>query len=172
MSFFYPLFSNPPPPPQADRTEVHFTKLALAEEETAPPLSSFNWSHLLPQMQIVLICQRTMNQAQRSNTAFHVIGTGNAQLRSCYPIPPEIPTSEPRVRLACVCPHSSCEFSKPFSFFPCPGWRSPLFLQKKMLHRKNEMPFIQMCFIHVTHYSVLIFHFYCTFYSCNYCTTL
>lgn len=38
MSFFYPLFSNPYPAPNAGRTQVHFTKLALAEEETAPPL--------------------------------------------------------------------------------------------------------------------------------------
>lgn len=30
-----------------------------------------------------------------------------------------------------------------------------MFLEKKMLHRKTEMPFILTCLIPVTHYSVL-----------------
>ena len=40
-----------------------------------------------------------------------------------------------------------------------------LIFQKKMLHRKNEMPFIPVSSIHVTHDSVLIFPVRCTFVS-------
>lgn len=61
---------------------MHFIELTLAEEQEAAPLLSLGL-----RMQIVLICQRATNRAQRSDTASRPTGTVRAQLRSCSAVP-------------------------------------------------------------------------------------